>query len=175
MKPEFSQNYACEEHNVSFGELEPRMFSFNNPIGACPVCLGLGETSVISPSKIIPDMNLSIRQGAIAVNGFKSLDEKAYSGPLFEAAGKKYGFDFDKPIKDYSEKALQVLLYGSGDEKYKVTREFEGIVRRQEITFDGVVGMINQRKAMWKEDYYDEFYEESPCTACGGCRRAPRS
>ena len=170
---EFSQNYACEEHNVSFGELEPRMFSFNNPIGACPVCLGLGETSVISPSKIRPDMNLSIRQGAIAVNGFKSLDEKAYSGPLFEAAGKKYGFDFDKPIKDYSEKALQVLLYGSGDEKYKVTREFEGIVRRQEITFDGVVGMINQRKAMWKEDYYDEFYEESPCTACGGKRLKP--
>ena len=169
----FSQNYACEEHNVSFGELEPRMFSFNNPIGACPVCAGLGETSVISPAKIIPDMNLSIREGAIAVNGFKSLDEAAYAGPLFEAAGLYAGFDFDKKLKDYSPEALDALLFGTGDRKYDIIRAFDGNLRQQHITFDGVCNMINQRKNMWKDEYYDQFYDQAPCTECGGKRLKP--
>ncbi|MBQ2117546.1 MAG: excinuclease ABC subunit UvrA, partial [Clostridia bacterium] len=82
---EFSQNYACEEHNFSFGELEPRMFSFNNPVGACPGCAGLGELSHISVEKVLPDRSLSLRQGAIAVNGFKSLDDDTWSGPLIAA------------------------------------------------------------------------------------------
>ncbi len=169
----FSQNYACEEHNISFGELEPRMFSFNNPIGACPTCAGLGETSVISAAKVIPDMRLSLRQGAIAVNGFKTLDETTYAGPLFAAAGEYAGFDFDKPIKDYSEKALNALLYGTGDKRYDVVRAFDGKVRQQHITFDGILKMINQRRNMWKDVYYDQFYEESPCTECGGKRLKP--
>ncbi len=169
----FSQNYACEEHNVSFGELEPRMFSFNNPIGACPVCAGLGETSVISPAKVIPDMSLTLREGAIAVNGFKTLDETTYSGPLFEAAGEYAGFDFDTPIKDLSDDALNALLYGTGDRKYDVIRAFDGKVRRQSITFDGILKMINQRKNMWKDEYYSQFYDEAPCTECGGKRLKP--
>ncbi len=169
----FSQNYACEEHNISFGELEPRMFSFNNPIGACPVCAGLGETSVISPAKVIPDMKLSLRQGAIAVNGFKTLDETTYAGPLFAAAGAYAGFDFDMPIKDYSPEALNALLYGTGDKHYQVTRGFDGKVRQQNITFDGILKMINQRRNMWKDVYYDQFYDEAPCTECGGKRLKP--
>ena len=169
----FSQNYACEEHGISFGELEPRMFSFNNPIGACPVCAGLGETSVISPAKIIPDMNLSLREGAVAVNGFKTLDETTYAGPLFEAAGEIAGFDFDKKIKDYSPEALNALLFGTGDRKYDVVRAFDGKVRQQHITFDGICNMIQQRKNMWKDEYYDQFYDQAPCTACGGKRLKP--
>ncbi len=170
----FSQNYACEEHNVSFGELEPRMFSFNNPIGACPACAGLGETAELSPAKIIPDMNLSLRQGAIAVNGFKTLDETTYAGPLFEAAGEVAGFDFDTPIKDLTPDALNALLYGTGSRKYSIVRAFEGIVRHQEIPFEGVIKMINQRRSMWgNHDYYDEFTDESPCAVCGGKRLKP--
>ena len=170
----FSQNYACEEHNVSFGELEPRMFSFNNPIGACPACAGLGETSELSPAKMIPDMKLTLRQGAIAVNGFKTLDETTYAGPLFEAAGEVAGFDFDTPIKDFSPEALNALLYGTGDRKYDIVRAFEGVVRRQTVPFDGIIKMINQRRAMWGErDYYEEFMDNSPCTVCGGKRLKP--
>ena len=170
----FSQNYACEEHNISFGELEPRMFSFNNPIGACPACAGLGETSELSPAKMIPDMKLTLRQGAIAVNGFKTLDETTYAGPLFEAAGEVAGFDFDTPIKDFSPEALNALLYGTGDRKYDIVRAFEGVVRRQTIPFEGIIKMINQRRAMWGErDYYEEFMDNTPCTVCGGKRLKP--
>ena len=170
----FSQNYACEEHNISFPELEPRMFSFNNPIGACPECAGLGESSFISPEKIIPDESLSLREGAIAVNGFKSLDEETYSGPLFEAAGEVAGFDFDKPIKDYTPEAYHALLYGTGDRLYKVTRSFDGKVRHQEIRFEGVINMINQRIKMFGfDDYYDQFKDVTPCAACGGKRLKP--
>ena len=169
----FSQNYACEEHNISVGELEPRMFSFNNPMGACPACAGLGETSILSPAKMIPDTSLSLREGAIVVNGFKTLDETTYAGPLFEAVGKRMGFDFDTPIKDFTPEALNALFYGTGDVKYNITRAFEGIVRNQNITFGGITGIINQRKSMWKGDYYDEFYEEAPCEECGGKRLNP--
>ncbi len=169
----FSQNYACEEHNISFGELEPRMFSFNNPIGACSACAGLGETAVISPAKVIPDMKLSLREGAIAVNGFKTLDENTYSGPLFVAAGEYAGFDFDTPIMKLSKEALNALLYGTGDKHYQVTRVFDGKVRNQNITFDGVLKIIDQRRNMYKDEYYSQFYEESLCTECGGKRLKP--
>ena len=84
----FSQSYACEEHNISFGELEPRMFSFNNPSGACHHCAGLGEIRRISIDRVIPDRSLSLREGAIAVNGFKSLVEESWSSPLFLEVGK---------------------------------------------------------------------------------------
>ncbi len=171
---EFSQNFACEEHGISFGELEPRMFSFNNPIGACPECAGLGEISAISPAKIIPDMNLTLRQGAIQVNGFKTLDEETYSGPLFEAAGKIAGFDFDTPIKDLSPNALDALLYGTGDRLYNVTRTFEKISRNQTIPFEGVMKMIDQRRKMWGGgDYYDQFLDNTPCAVCHGKRLKP--
>ncbi len=171
---EFSQNFACEEHNISFGELEPRMFSFNNPIGACPECAGLGEMSALSPAKIIPDMNLTLRQGAIQVNGFKTLDEGTYSGPLFEAAGDVAGFDFDTPIKDLSDEALNALLYGTGDRLYSVTRTFENVSRDQVIPFEGVMKMIENRRKMWGGgDYYDQFLDSSPCSACNGKRLKP--
>ncbi len=171
---EFSQNFACEEHGISFGELEPRMFSFNNPIGACPECAGLGEMSDLSPAKIIPDTNLTLRQGAIQVNGFKTLDEETYSGPLFEAAGKFAGFDFDTPIKDLSQNALNALLYGTGDRLYNVTRTFEKLSRNQTIPFEGIIKMIDQRRKMWGGgDYYEQFLDSTPCSSCRGRRLKP--
>ena len=123
---EFSQSYACEEHGISFGELEPRMFSFNNPAGACDYCLGIGEINKISVDKIIPNKELSLDEGAIAVNGFKSLEEESWNGPLFRAVGEKVGFSLSMPIKDFSETALNALLYGTGNELYSISRYFGG-------------------------------------------------
>ena len=168
----FSQSYACEEHGFSMIELSPRMFSFNNPLGACPRCAGLGEQTVFAPEKIIPDQSLSLRQGAVAVNGFKSIGEEAYNGPLFEAVGKTYGFDFDTPIRDYSEEAYKVLLWGA-PEKYNVARTFEGITRYGHVRFEGLVNMINQRYLMGRNEYYEQFISAVPCPECGGRRLRP--
>ena len=173
---EFSQSYACEEHNISFGELEPRMFSFNNPSGACPHCSGLGEMRRIAVDRLIPDERLSLRQGAIAVNGFKTLEEQSWNGPLFMAVAERFGFDLDTPISQLSKEAHDVLLYGSGDELYEVERWFGGEVHRQRIRFEGLVKMIEARIAQsGNDDYYDAFIEEAPCPVCHGKRLSPNS
>ncbi len=169
----FSQSYACEEHGISFGELEPRMFSFNNPQGACPHCAGIGTMSTIAVDKVIPDRSLSLSNGAIAVNGFKTLDEESWNGPLFRAVGKKFGFDFDTPIEKYDEKQLQILLYGSGDEKYRVTRYFGGEAHDQTTKFDGLIPMIEARMNMYGNDYYRDFIIERDCPKCNGARLSP--
>lgn len=172
----FSQSYACEEHGISIGELEPRMFSFNNPQGACPHCSGLGETRRIALDRVIPDKSLSLRDGAINVNGFKSLEDESWNGPLFSAVGEKFGFDLNTPIKDFSDKAYNVLMYGSGDEKYDVVRYYGGEAHRRLASFDGVVPMIEQRMAMgMAAEYYEQFVEEAPCAYCHGQRLNPLS
>ena len=171
---EFSQSYACEEHGISFGELEPRMFSFNNPAGACPHCAGLGEIRRIAVDRLIPDPRLSLRQGAINVNGFKSLEEQSWNGPLFMAVGERFGFDMDTPIKDFSEKAYDVLLNGSGTELYDIERWFGGESHRQKIHFDGLVKMVETRMVQsGSEEYYEQFIEEAPCPECQGKRLSP--
>ena len=167
---EFSQKYACEEHGISFPELEPRMFSFNNPIGACPECLGIGNMQRISVKKLIPHPYLSLRDGGIAVNGFKSMTEDSWTGPLVAKVGEKYGFTLDTPIGDFTDEQLNALMYGTGDERYYVTRYFGGVGREQATTFDGIVPMIEKRMKMQGGDYYQEFVEEVACPACGGSR-----
>lgn len=168
---EFSQSYACEEHNISFGELEPRMFSFNNPVGACPHCAGLGDMRRISVDKIIPDKSLSLSKGAVAVNGFKTLEEVSWNGPLFKAAGDFAGFDLDTPLSDFSDEAYQALLYGTGDKTYRIKRYFGGEEHVQSVCFEGVVKMIENRLAMGGAgDYYEQFVEEASCPVCHGRR-----
>ncbi len=172
----FSQAYACEEHGISFGELEPRMFSFNNPSGACPDCAGLGVTRRVSADAVIPDKSLTLRGGAIAVNGFKSLDEDSWKGPLFAAVGEKYGFTVDMPIKDFTPEQYNILMYGTGDELYDVTRYFDHQGRRQLVKFEGVIGKIEQlMKYSGMEEYYEPFIEEIPCAVCHGRRLNPKS
>lgn len=168
----FSQNYACEEHGISFGELQPRMFSFNAPYGACEKCGGLGMSMTMSPDKIIPSRKLSLREGAIAVNGFKSLDDESWSGPLFEAAMAPYGVDLDTPIKDYTKEAYNALMYGTGDKLYTIDRYFEKLAHRQTVPFHGVIPMIESRRNSYP-DYYEQFTEEVPCDACHGMRLKP--
>ena len=166
----FSQSYACEEHGISIGELSPRMFSFNNPFGACPKCAGLGELRIISEDKVIPDRSLSLREGAIQVNGFKSLEEESWNGPLYAAVGERYGFTLDTPIEKYSQKALKVLLYGSGNESYEITRYWEGSAHTQKTKFEGVINIIQSRLEQSQNDYYEDFIEDVPCPECHGRR-----
>ena len=167
---EFSQKYACEEHGISFPELEPRMFSFNNPIGACPECSGIGNMQRISVKKLIPHKHLSLRDGGLAVNGFKTMTEDSWTGPLIAAVGEVYGFTLDTPLADFTDEQMDVLMYGSGNRTYNVMRYFGGDGREQNTTFDGIVRIIEKRMRMMGGDYYQEFVEEVACPRCKGRR-----
>lgn len=169
----FSQSYACEEHGISFGELEPRMFSFNNPQGACPECAGLGEKNKLSIDKMIPDRSLSLSEGAIAVNGFKTLEEESWNGPLFVAVGKRFGFKLTTPLDKMTEEQINVILYGSGDEKYDVVRYFGGESHRQSVKFEGLIKMVENRIQMSGNEYYNEFIDQTVCPKCNGARLSP--
>lgn len=175
----FSTNYACDEHGISLGELEPRMFSFNNPFGACKKCSGIGVMRRISIEKIIPDRDLSLIDAGIQVNGFKSLGPDTWMGPLFEEVGKKHGFTMTTPLKDFSEDAMKALLYGTGEEVYDITRGFGGYYRRQRVKYDGVIKMIESRlegqPSLSDADYYEQFLEELNCPECGGSRLGPEA
>ena len=168
---EFSTNYACPEHGISFGELEPRMFSFNNPFGACPTCTGLGVLRAVDPEKIIIDKTLSLRGGAIVVNGFKSLSEDSWNGPVIAAAIEKYGADLDMPIKDFPKAAYDVLMHGAPD-KLTVTRWFDERSQTQTLQFEGLLRMIGARSepGAWDHEYYDQFLTDTTCPECGGAK-----
>ena len=171
---EFSQNYACDEHGISFGELEPRMFSFNNPAGACHHCSGLGQMRKVAVERLIPDKSLSLRQGAIAVNGFKTLEEESWNGPLFMAVAERYGFSIDTPIKDLDQKQIDVLYYGTGNELYDIVRYFAREEHHQKVRFEGLVPMLEARMMQGSaEEYYEQFVEEAPCPECNGKRLSP--
>ena len=167
---EFSQKYACEEHGISFPELEPRMFSFNNPMGACPKCGGIGNMQRISVKKLVPHKHLSLRDGGIAVNGFKTMTEDSWTGPLLAMVGESYGFTLDTPLSGFSSEAMDALMYGTGAKRYAVVRYFGGQGREQYTTFDGIVNIIEKRMKMMGGDYYQEFVEEVACPACRGRR-----
>ena len=172
----FSQSYACEEHGISVGEFEPRMFSFNNPQGACPHCSGLGDTRRISVDRLIPNRKLSLSQGAINVNGFKTLEEESWNGPLFAAVGEKHGFSLEMPIESFTDTAYRALLYGTGDDTYDVVRYFGGEAHKKAAKFEGLIAMIEQRMQYgMSADYYEQFIEEAPCEHCNGQRLNPMS
>ena len=166
----FSLNYACEEHGISIGELSPRMFSFNNPMGACPECLGIGVLPRISFDRVVPDKSLSLREGALQVNGFKTMDESSWTGPVVAEIGKLYGFTLDTRICDYSPEALDVLLYGSND-RFDVVRYFDGVGHNvKDYRFEGLLNILQQRYEQSQNEYYQDFIEEVPCPKCKGKR-----
>ncbi|MBQ1206223.1 MAG: excinuclease ABC subunit UvrA, partial [Clostridia bacterium] len=149
----FSQNYACKTHGISVGELTPRMFSFNNPSGACEACGGLGENNVFSEEKLIPDRNLSLFGGAVICNGFKSAEPGGYFAELINSVGRYHGFDVHTPIYQYSEEAFNVLMYGNKRKRKSVS----------EPSFKGIIGMIEHRYKMGggyeAREYYEQFMD----------------
>lgn len=160
----FSQNYACKTHGISLGELTPRMFSFNNPSGACEACGGLGENNVISEAKLIADKSLSIYSGAILCNGFKSAEPRGYMAEMINSVGKYHGFDVHTPLEKYSEEAYQILMYGNKRKRKSVA----------EPSFKGIIPLIEQRYNQGGgyegREYYEQFMEYIPCPECGGKR-----
>ena len=134
----FSQNYACDDCGISIEELGPRMFSFNNPYGACPVCTGLGIQRVVDPDRVIPNRRLSIKQGAIRATGWTNAEPGSISYMYYTALGRKHGFSLETPIEELSGQALDELLYGTGDEvlELSVSRISGGVMRQP---FEGIV------------------------------------
>ncbi|MFR3787075.1 MAG: excinuclease ABC subunit UvrA [Agathobaculum desmolans] len=172
----FSQNYACDDCGISIEELTPRMFSFNNPYGACPVCTGLGKQMRVDPDRIIPNKKLSIRQGAIRASGWGNAEPGTISYMYFSALGKKHGFTLDTPIDALDKQALHELLYGTGEEPLElaVSRVSGGVMRQP---FEGIVNNLERRYRETTSDYsraeIEECMSEIPCPACHGRRLRP--
>ena len=169
----FSQNYACPEHNVSVEELVPRMFSFNNPFGACPHCTGLGKFHRVDPDLIIPDKNKTIREGAIHACGWNSLDDNSIAMMYYRAVSNHYGVSLDTPVKDLTPEQLGLFLYGTGGERIRVDviDSFGGGYRNSD--FEGVINNLERRYKDGSESARAEiesYMHDSDCPVCGGER-----
>ena len=174
----FSQNYACPEHGVSIEELTPRMFSFNNPHGACKKCMGLGVFMRIDPELILPDKSLSINQGAIKASGWTT-EGATIAKMYYEALSKKYKFSLDTPIKDLSPEIINIILYGSNGEKFKMVRESENIKFYYNTAFEGVINNLEWRyresQSNFVKEEIESYMSAIPCDSCKGDRLNPES
>lgn len=174
----FSQKYACPEHGVSIDDLTPRMFSFNNPFGACPKCTGLGVFLKIDEAKIIPDENKSIRQGAIKGSGW-ALEGSSIAQMYFEALANQYNFSLDTPIKDLPTNIVNKILYGTGDEKLTINRKSVYGNGSYEQTFEGIINNLERRyrdtSSNWIKDEIRSYMTEIPCDECKGDRLSAES
>ena len=170
----FSQNYACEDCGVSLTELEPRMFSFNNPAGACPTCTGLGFQLVADPDLVIPDKTKSIFDGAIQASGWSSARTDSIFRMYFEALAQKYHFSLTAPIKDLSPEAMDVILYGTKGEKLRMTYNRGNGMGVLEQPFEGIMNNISRRYRETQSDAARKELEEcmstAPCPSCHGER-----
>ena len=169
----FSQNYACPEHGVSIEELNPRMFSFNNPFGACPKCTGLGTFMHVDPDLIIPNKDLSIKEGAIKASGW-TYAKGSMADMYFSGLAKHYGFSLDTPVKDLSETAINVLLYGTNGEKIPLSRAFNGGTSSYKTDFEGIVNNLERRyretNSNYSRDEIQEYMSDVECPVCHGER-----
>ena len=170
----FSQNYACEDCGVSMEELTPRMFSFNNPFGACPTCMGLGSQMKIDPELIIPNKDLSIVEGAITASGWNNVKGDGISRMYFDALSKKYKFKLNTPVKDLPKEIMDVILYGTGGEK--LTLHYDQ-PRGQGTLYQPFEGIVNNLERRYRETQSDsvkreleECMSECPCPTCRGRR-----
>jgi excinuclease ABC subunit A len=170
----FSQNFACIDCGISIEELTPRMFSFNNPYGACPTCSGLGSLLKIDPDLVIPDKSRSLAQGAISSAGFNFSSEEAYGRMYLDAMAKHYNFSIDTPVEDLPDYILDKLLYGTDGEKIKVEYNkkygdgsfftpFEGVIRSMERRY-------RETKSESMKRYYESFMRHINCPECEGKR-----
>ena len=170
----FSENYACPDCGVSIEELTPRMFSFNNPYGACPTCSGLGAQMKNDPALIVPNEELSLRQGAINVTGWQSSNTASIAGMYLAALGDKYGFDMDTPFNKLSEQARHAILYGTGNERIHIEYRREFGEGSYDSPFEGVIPNLERRYKETQSDYMkheiEEYMANIPCPDCKGKR-----
>ncbi len=170
----FSQNYACPEHGVSVEELNPRMFSFNNPFGACQKCSGLGTFMKVSEKLVVPDPSLSIRQGAIKASGWSAAEGGTIALMYYEALAKEYGFSLDVPYRDLSKEAKKVIMYGTDGKKIKMERKSvygEGTYLKD---FEGIINNVERRYAETTSEYsraeIEQLMTAEICPECKGAR-----
>ena len=170
-----SSSYACPDCGISVEEIEPRSFSFNNPYGACPDCLGLGYKMEFDMDLIIPDKSLSINEGAIVVPGWQSCnDQKSYANALLRALGEFYGFSLDTPFQDYPQDVQDILVWGTGGQKVSVTYTGQRGTGVYDVAFEGLIENCNRR---YRETFsesskaeYETYMRITPCKTCGGQR-----
>lgn len=175
----FSQNYACPEHGISIDELTPRMFSFNNPFGACKKCTGLGVFMKVDPDLVIPNKELSVRQGGIKASGW-AMEGSTIASMYFEALAKQYHFSLDTPIKDLPAEIVHLLLYGTpAEDKIKIVRKNEYGSGTYYTKFEGIINNLERRfretSSNWIKEEIEGFMSEIPCDECHGKRLNPES
>ncbi len=170
----YSLNYACPEHGVNIEELEPRSFSFNNPFGACPKCTGLSVFMKVDPRLIVPNPELSIREGAIQASGWSSSDGGTISQMYYEGLAKAYDFSLDTPFKDLSKKAKDVIFYGTDGKKIKLERRNEYGSGTYMTDFEGVINNLERRYRETTSEYsrneIESYMSSIKCPECGGAR-----
>lgn len=174
----FSQKYACPDHDVSIDDLSPRMFSFNNPFGACPKCTGLGVFLKIDESKIIPDRNKSIREGGIKGSGW-AMEGSSIAAMYFDALSEKYNFSLDEPLKNIPDEIIDKILYGTGEDKLTIHRKSVYGSGSYEQTFEGIITNLDRRyretNSNWIKDEIRSYMAEIPCDECNGDRLSAES
>ena len=170
----YSLDYACPEHGVSIEELEPRMFSFNNPCGACPTCSGLSVFMKPDPDLIVPDKNLSLRQGAIKASGWNNADGGTIAQMYMEGIANKYSFTLDTPFKDIPADGVDAIMYGTKGEKLKLTRRNEYGTGSYMTAFEGICNNIERRyketTSDWSRAELEQCMSTVKCPDCHGAR-----
>ncbi len=170
----FSQNYACPEHGVSIEELAPRMFSFNNPFGACERCTGLGIYRKVDPDLIIPNRELSLAQGAVKASGWSVGDDSTIANMYFKGLAKHFGFSLNTPVKDLDDAVVNAILYGTDGVKFKMTRESEYGKGEYFTDFEGIVNNLERRFRDTNSEFMRDEIQSSmshiKCPECGGAR-----
>ncbi|MFR8117303.1 MAG: excinuclease ABC subunit UvrA, partial [Clostridia bacterium] len=170
----FSQNYACPDCGISFEELTPRMFSFNNPFGACPTCTGIGYLMKMDEDLIIPDKDKTLYDGVKAFGASTMKRGDTMAKMYFESIGKHYGVDIKKPIKKLPREFLDKILYGTGDEEIDFEYESAAGIRQFTAPFEGVIPTLerrhNETKSQGMRDYYEMYMSDSACPTCHGAR-----
>ena len=176
----FSQSFSCPDCGISVDEVEPRSFSFNNPFGACPHCLGLGYKMEFDERLMIPDPSLSISQGAIAVLGWQSCTDKgSFTRAILDALAEEYQFSLDTPFEEYPKKIHDVLIYGTNGHSVKVRYKGQRGEGLYDVAFEGLIKNVERRYretgSETTKQEYESFMQITPCPACHGQRLKPES
>ena len=170
----FSQNYACPDCNISFEELTPRMFSFNNPFGACPDCLGIGYLMKIDEDLIIPDKNKTLYDGVKAFGASSMKKSETMAKMYFESIARYYNVDINKPIKKLPREFLEKILYGTGTEEIEFEYTSAAGTRKFKTPFEGVIPTLERRyretKSQGMRNFYENYMSNSHCDTCNGAR-----